>query len=70
MKGPEGANRFAVRSFGRRWMSFDEEIKELYQLIEALVSEYVPRLLEQFGIGVDTAAEILIVVGDNPERIK
>jgi len=22
------------------------------------------------GIGVDTAAEILIVVGDNPERIK
>lgn len=70
VKGPEGANRFALRSFGRRWMSFDEEIKELYQLIEALVSEYAPRLLEQFGIGVDTAAEILIVVGDNPERIK
>ena len=26
--------------------------------------------MESFGIGVDTAAEILIVVGDNPERIK
>ena len=26
--------------------------------------------VEQFGIGVDTAAEILIVAGDNPERIR
>ncbi len=26
-------------------------------------------LLDEFGIGVDTAAEILIVAGDNPERI-
>jgi transposase len=25
--------------------------------------------LDEFGIGVDTAAEILIVAGDNPERI-
>lgn len=48
-------------------MSFDEEVIELYQLIEAIVSEYAPRLLEQFGIGVDTAAEILIVAG-GPER--
>jgi hypothetical protein len=29
-----------------------------------------PQLVESFGIGPDTAAEILIVVGDNPERIK
>jgi len=27
-------------------------------------------LLDRFGVGVDTAAEILIVAGDNPERIR
>ncbi|MES1956221.1 IS110 family transposase [Salinisphaera hydrothermalis] len=39
-------------------------------MIELLVMRQAPQLVEAFGIGVDTAAEILIVVGDNPERIK
>jgi transposase len=29
-----------------------------------------PALREAFGIGVDVAAEMLILAGDNPERIK
>jgi len=36
---------------------------------EQLVVKWAPHLLDEFGIGVDTAAEILIVAGDNPERI-
>ena len=39
-------------------------------MIEALVLKTAPQLVESFGLGADTAAEILIVVGDNPERIK
>ncbi|MCX4403855.1 IS110 family transposase [Streptomyces sp. NBC_01764] len=39
-------------------------------MIDDLVHRAAPQLLEPFGIGVDTAAEILVVVGDNPERIK
>ena len=39
-------------------------------MVEELVLRTAPQLVEPFGIGVDTAAEILIVVGDNPERIK
>lgn len=39
-------------------------------MIADLVHRAAPQLLEPFGIGVDTAAEILIVTGDNPERIK
>ncbi|MCX3061350.1 transposase [Streptomyces beihaiensis] len=39
-------------------------------MIDGLVHRAAPQLLEPFGIGVDTAAEILVVVGDNPERIK
>ena len=39
-------------------------------MIKDLVTRTAPQLIEPFGIGVDTAAEILIVVGDNPERIR
>ena len=36
---------------------------------EELVMKRAPQLVDQFGVGIDTAAEILIVVGENPERI-
>ncbi|WP_198655264.1 transposase [Streptomyces geranii] len=39
-------------------------------MIGGLVQRVAPQLLERFGIGVDTATEILVVSGDNPERIK
>ncbi|MFC9354445.1 hypothetical protein [Arthrobacter sp. NPDC057013] len=38
-------------------------------MIENLVTRTAPQLLDAYGIGPDTAAEILIVAGDNPERI-
>ena len=67
---PEDANRHALRSIAKRWIVLNEEIKELEAQIEQLVVQRAPHLLDEFGIGVDTAAEILIVAGDNPERIK
>lgn len=67
---PDDALRHSVRTLARRWLALDAETKELEELIEALVRSIAPQLLEQFGIGVDTAAEILIVAGDNPERIR
>lgn len=67
---PEEANRHVLRSLARRWLSLNEEILELEAMIKELVIARAPHLLDQFGIGVDTAAEILIVAGDNPERIK
>ncbi len=62
--------RHTLRFLAKRWTALDEEIKELSKLIEQLVQRRAPHLLDEFGIGVDTAAEILIVAGDNPERIK
>lgn len=70
LDSPDDALRHSVRTLARRWLTLDTEAKELESLLEALVRRTAPQLLEQFGIGVDTAAEILIVVGDNPERIR
>lgn len=69
LETPDDSIRHTLRSLARRWLSLDAEIAELETLIQELVLRTAPQLVEAFGIGVDTAAEILIVVGDNPERI-
>ncbi len=66
----EDAQRHTLRSLARRWLALDTEAKELIDKIGTLVRARTPQLLERFGVGVDTAAEILIVAGDNPERIR
>jgi hypothetical protein len=38
--------------------------------IARLVSEAVPALAALRGVGTDTAASLLVAVGDNPERLK
>ncbi len=70
LETPEDANRHALRSIAKRWIALNDEIKDLEAQIEQLVLHRAPHLLDEFGIGVDTAAEILIVAGDNPERIR
>lgn len=66
---PEDAVRHALRSIARRWQNLDAEANELAGMIENLVTCTAPQLLDAYGIGPDTAAEILIVAGDHPERI-
>jgi transposase len=69
LKTPDDSIRHTLRFLARRWQHLDAEAKELETMIENLVTQTAPQLLEPFGIGADTAAEILIVAGDNPERI-
>ncbi|GHH55863.1 IS110 family transposase [Streptomyces candidus] len=70
LEAPEDALRHLLRTLAKRWQYLNAEAKELTQMIGELVERTAPQLLEPFGIGVDTAAEILVVVGDNPGRIK
>lgn len=67
---PEDALRHTLRTLAKRWQYLDAEAKELTKMIADLVQRTAPQLTKSFGIGVDTAAEILIVTGDNPERMK
>jgi hypothetical protein len=38
-------------------------------VLEELTSQLVPQLVDAFGVGADTAAEMLIVAGDNIDRV-
>lgn len=61
--------KHALRALARRWLDLNEEVKNHDTLLRTLTKSHAPDLVGSFGIGPDTAAEVLIVVGDNPERI-
>jgi transposase len=65
-----GATRFALRSVARRYEVLSEEITQLEVQLDRLVGETAPELVSLPGIGTEHAATLLIVVGDNPERLK
>lgn len=67
---PIAAAKHALRLLARRWNALDDEVKSHDKVIGELTALASPTLLDGFGIGPDTAAEMLIIFGDNPERVK
>lgn len=67
---PHHAARSALRSLARRWMDLDREIKAHLAELDRLTTDACPTMIAAFGIGSDTAAEMLLVAGDNPSRIR
>jgi transposase len=64
------ATKLALRTLGRRALSVDAEASRIDVVIGELVAEVAPSLLDVFGVGVDTAATLLVAAGDNPERLR
>ncbi|MCW6513094.1 transposase [Lichenifustis flavocetrariae] len=62
--------KIGLRALARRWLALDEEIKAYDIHLEQLTRQAAPDLVELPGIGTSTAAEMLLLVGDNPERIR
>ena len=60
----------ALRSLARRHAYLSEEIADLDQLLNVLVSEVSPALRAAKGVGTVTAAQLLVTAGDNPERLR
>lgn len=48
----------------------DKEITAHEQILTDLVTKTAPQLVAAFGIGPDVAAKMLIVVGDNLDRVR
>lgn len=66
---PTAATKFALRSVARRYWRLSDEIAELEEQIEPLVRKASPDLVALDGVGADTAATLMIVAGDNPDRL-
>jgi transposase len=58
-----------IKSLARRIKSLDAEMRTIDQTLSSLIEETAPTLLELYGVGVDTAATLLVTAGDNPDRL-
>ena len=60
----------SLRAIARRWLALDAEIKGHDAHLEQMTQQLAPELVQAHGMGAGTAAEMLLLVGDNPERIR
>jgi transposase len=67
---PVQATRFALRQLARRIRRLAEEIDELEEHLATLAATAAPNLLELFGVGTETASQLMVTAGDNPERLR
>jgi transposase len=67
---PLTATRITLRHLARRHQYLSEEITELDAQIAPLVEAGAPELLALFGVGPDTAGQLLATAGDNPQRLR
>jgi hypothetical protein len=67
---PATATRIAMRSLARRILERNDEIADLDDLIEPLVCDVGAALLQRPCIGIETAGQLLVTAGGNPERLR
>jgi transposase len=64
------ATKLAMRTLARRVLTLVEDNNALDGILAELVAATAPRLLELYGVGIDTAAILLVAAGDNAERVR
>ena len=60
----------SLRALARRWLTLDAEIRDHDAQLAQLTQQLAPNLVQAHGMGPGTAAEMLLLVGDNRERIR
>ena len=60
----------SLRALARRWLALNTEIKAHDAQLLRMTRELAPEPVQAHGMGAGTAAEMLILIGDNPERIR
>lgn len=63
------AYRITLKSLARRYLELHDEIADLDAMIGAIVDELAPLLVARNSIGRESAAQLLLTAGDNPDRI-
>lgn len=62
--------RIALKSLVRRYLELHDEVVGLDVMIAAIVDELTPELIKRNAVGYESASQLLITAGDNPQRLK
>jgi transposase len=69
-RDPLTVTRRVLRSIARRHRALDAEIAALETELDELVALAAPRLPAEHSVGRETAAKLLTLAGDNPQRLR
>lgn len=69
-RDPVVATRIALKSLARRILHLNDEVADRDRLIEPLVEELGPTLVQREGVGTHCAGEFIVVAGKNPDRLR
>jgi transposase len=64
------ATKLALQTLGRRVIELDVSTERLDAELARLVHATAPDLSAVDGVGIDTAAILLVAAGDNPQRLR
>ena len=64
------ATKASLSSLAHRVADLEDEIDQLDAMITPLLVATAPELLAIYGVGIDTAAALLVAAGDNPDRVR
>lgn len=62
--------KLTLRMLARRAQALEAEVAELDAILQPLVAETAPQLIDRIGIGTDSASALLVAAGDNPARLR
>ena len=67
---PTASMKHALRALATGWRLLSAQVVTHDKVLDTITRAAAPTLHEAFGIGTDSVAEMLIVAGDNPTRIR
>jgi transposase len=67
---PTAATTATLTRLAHRIHDLDDELRDIADDLDELTTETAPTLTALFGVGTDTAGQLLTTVGDNPDRIR
>jgi transposase len=70
LTSPTAATKASLRILARRWQQLQAELLQLDSQLQELVSAAAPTLVALPGVGIDTAGQLLVTAGDNPQRLR
>ncbi|UKA56883.1 IS110 family transposase [Arthrobacter sp. FW306-2-2C-D06B] len=66
---PLNATATALKRLATRYRALHQEIALIDAELDAIITTHAPLLRDLHGVGTDVASQLLVTVGDNPERI-
>ncbi|GAG45496.1 unnamed protein product, partial [marine sediment metagenome] len=70
LRGADAAMLYTLGVLSRRWLDLDKEIRVHTKHLKRRAKEVAPHLITAFGIGFDTASELLLAAGGSAQRIR